>query len=298
MVSTKITGNLNSQQGEEIMDLGFKNKKALVTGASTGLGAAVALELALEGASVIINSRSAERLEKAADKIEKAAGVRPETIVADVATEEGLGAVREVVCRENKKGSVDILFSNTGGPPAGQFLDLPEKAWIESADLLLNSAVKLTRMVLDGMIERRWGRLIYLTSISVLQPVDDLLLSNTYRAAVTAFCKTVSNNYGRFGITANCVCPGFTATERLKNLAQKWADDADKTVDDILRGFGESAAAKRIGQPDELAALVAFLAGERAAFITGSSIAVDGGANRALICFMLKRLKDNLHVVL
>jgi len=265
------------------MNLGLKGKKALVTGASTGLGAAVAMELALEGASLIINSRSAERLEKTADKIEKAAGVKPVTVAADIATEEGLAIVREAVCRDNKKGSVDILFSNTGGPPPGQFLDLPEKVWGESADLLLNSAVKLTRMVLDGMLERRWGRLIYLTSISVLQPVDDLLLSNTYRAAVTAFCKTVSNNYARYGITANCVCPGYTATERLQNLAQKWADDAGKTAEEIMKGFGESAAVKRVGQPEELAALVAFLAGERAAFITGSSIAVDGGANRALI---------------
>ncbi|MBN1211679.1 MAG: SDR family oxidoreductase [candidate division Zixibacteria bacterium] len=265
------------------MDLGLKDKKALVTGASTGLGAAVALELAREGASLIINSRSEERLEKAADKIEKTTGVRPQTVAADIATEKGLALVREVVCQDNKKGSVDILFSNTGGPPPGQFLALPETVWDESANLLLNSAIKLTRMVLEGMIERRWGRLIYLTSISVLQPVDDLLLSNTYRAAVTAFCKTVSNNYARFGITANCVCPGYTATERLQNLAQKWANDAGKTAEDILKGFGEGAAVKRVGQPEELAALVTYLASERAAFITGSSIAVDGGANRALI---------------
>jgi 3-oxoacyl-[acyl-carrier protein] reductase len=272
------------------MDLGLKGKKALVTGASAGLGAAVALELALEGASVIINSRSEERLEKAADKIEKTAGIRPETIVADIATEKGLATVRDVVCLDNKKGSVDILFANTGGPPPGQFLDLPENTWSQSNDLLLNSAIQLTRMVLEGMIERRWGRLIYLTSISVLQPVDDLLLSNTYRAAVTAFCKTVSNNYARHGVTANCVCPGYTGTERLKNLAQKWADDAGKTVEEVLKGFGESSAVKRVGRPEELAALVAFLAGERAGFITGSSMAVDGGANRARICFNVNRL--------
>ncbi|MDD3732091.1 MAG: SDR family oxidoreductase [candidate division Zixibacteria bacterium] len=265
------------------MDLHLKGKKALVTGASAGLGAAVAMELAREGVTLIINSRSEERLSETAQKIEKVTSSKPKIVVADVATIDGLEKIARSITNSRGKSDIDILFSNTGGPPTGQFLNFSDEVWDESADLLLKSAYKLTRLVLNGMIERRWGRLIYLTSISVLQPVDDLILSNTYRAAVTAFCKTVSNNYAQFGITANCVCPGYTATERLTNLSKKRAEVAGTTPEEIMKDFASKAAVKRVGKPEELAALVAFLASDRAAFITGSSIAVDGGSNRALI---------------
>ncbi len=262
------------------MDLGLKGKKALVTGASAGLGFAAAKALAGEGAVVIINSRSEERLNKAAGEIEQATGNRPDTLVGDLSTDDGLQKVaRKVKALEH----LDILVSNTGGPPPGKFLDLDARAWHDAGRLLLESAVRLTNLVLPGMIERKWGRLIYITSIAVLQPIDDLILSNTYRAGVTAFCKTVSNNYASEGITANCVCPGYTGTERLRDLAAKRAETSGKTADQVMADFGATVPAGRVGRPEELAALITFLAGERAGYITGSSIAVDGGANRAIV---------------
>ena len=265
------------------MDLFLKGRKALVTGASAGLGAAVAMELVREGAALVINSRDPQKLEAAAEKIKTATGVAPVTVAADVAEAEGLEKIKRAVCGDRGKSDIDILFSNAGGPPPGQFLELADNAFPEAARLVLDAAVKLTHLVLGGMVERRWGRLIYLTSVGVLQPLDNLLLSNTYRSAVTAFCKTVSNNYARYGITANCVCPGYTATERLEKLAQQGAEANGVTPEEIIEGYAANIPARRVGKPEELGALTAFLAGDRAAYITGTSIPVDGGFNKALI---------------
>ena len=261
------------------MELGLKGKRAFVGGASSGLGAAAAMELAAEGAEVVICSRSKDNLAEIAETIKTATGNEPSVIVADLTSTSDL----ERLCDEIKKRQIDILVCNGGGPPAGQFIDLKPETWDEASELLLRPAVNLTRAIIDGMIERKFGRLIYVTSIAVLQPVDNLILSNTYRAGVTAFCKTVSNNYARHGITANCVCPGYTATERLTDLAEHMAEAEGATVDDIMERFAVSTAAGRVGKPEELAALIAFLAGDKAAYITGCSIPVDGGANKALI---------------
>ncbi len=259
------------------MDLGIRGKKALVTGASSGLGEAVALALASEGVDVVINSRSEDRLREAADRIERACGIRPRMIAADLANTWDIPSIVQ------SAGEIDSLVSNAGGPPPGLFLDLDPEQWTASASLTLDSAVALTRAVLPSMIEKGWGRLIYITSLAVLQPLDDLILSNTYRAAVTGFCKTIANTYGKNGITANCVCPGYTATERLKHLAQSRAEAQGKTPDEILKGLASSVPIGRVGKPEEFGAVVAFLASRHASYINGSSIAVDGGARRSLI---------------
>jgi 3-oxoacyl-[acyl-carrier protein] reductase len=260
------------------MDLGIKDKRALVTGSSAGLGEAAATALAAEGALVTINSRSKERLEAAGHRIHEATGQWPAQIVGDVAkTDDCKRIVKEA-------GAVDILVSNAGGPPPGQFLDHGPSKWQEAHDLVLQSAASLTREAMIGMMDRGWGRVIYITSIGVLQPVDTLILSNAYRAAVTGMCKTLSNNYAGHGITFNCVCPGYTATERLRSLAENLASQVDdKTADDVIQGFADMAPAKRVGQPHELASLITYLAGQQAGYITGASIPVDGGLYKGLL---------------
>ena len=259
------------------MDLGLKGKRALVTGASAGLGKAAAMALADEGAIVTINSRDRDRLELAANEIDRHAGQKPTLAVGDLSVPGDVNKIIEIA------GHVDILVSNTGGPPPGDFLDHSPEEWDRAGELLLHSAINLTRAVIESMKEQHWGRLIYSTSVAVLQPIDNLILSNAFRAGLTGFCKTISNTYAKYGITANTVCPGYTATERLQNLAGKIAEDTGKTSEAVLQGFGDAAPAGRVGKPEELAALIVFLASDKAAYITGTSIPVDGGLNKSLI---------------
>jgi len=259
------------------MNLGLKNKRVLVTGASSGLGAAAARSLSDEGAEVLINSRNQSRLEKAADAIEKETGSRPRPIAADISNAEDVARLISQV------GPVDILVSNCGGPPPAKLSEVEIDNWRSMADLILYSAIGLTRALIDGMVEREFGRLIYITSIGMLQPIDDLIFSNTFRAGLAGFCKTVSNNYASHGITANCVCPGFTATERLWELANARAEGGSQTPEEVMDGFSATIPAGRLGKPDELAALIAFLASDQAGYITGTAIPVDGGMMKSLI---------------
>lgn len=261
------------------MELQLKGRRALVAGASSGLGAACARALAAEGAEVLLCARREEKLFRQAESIAQATGVQPVCVVADLATPDGLHAVGHAL----ESLPVDILVSNAGGPPPGLFLDHPPERFAEAHRLVLEMAIGLTRLVLERMVTQGWGRLVYITSIGARQPVDDLILSNTYRAGVTGFCKTISNTYARHGITANCVCPGYTATERLDSLAAARAAQQGVSADQVLAAFASTIPAGRVGRPEELAALVTFLASERAAYVTGNSIPVDGGASRSLI---------------
>jgi 3-oxoacyl-[acyl-carrier protein] reductase len=261
------------------MDVGLKGRTALVTGASAGLGAASALALAAEGTELIINSRSESKLTSHAATIADATGIRPTTVVADLSTESGISSLIEALDGR----SVDIFVANAGGPPPGDVREHSAAAWDDAYRLVLRFVVRLTTYLLDGMVKRKWGRLIYITSIGVLQPVDELILSNTFRAGVTGFCKTISNHYASHGITANCVCPGYTATERLKSLAKTRAEATNQSVESVLREFAKMIPAGRIGQPDELASLVTYLAGNKSAYISGASIPVDGGLHKSLL---------------
>jgi len=265
------------------MDLGLKGKRALVAGASAGLGAAAAQALAAEGCQVVINGRDESRLAKSAVRIKEATGREPGTAVGDLSKPADRVKVINAAREQLLEGGIDILVCNTGGPPPGQFLDLPGSAWTEAGQLLLESAVGMTRAVLPDMVERKYGRLIYITSVAVLQPLDELILSNTYRAGVTGFCKSISNNYARHGVTANCVCPGYTATERLFSLMNTRAATANCTPEAMLAAVAENIPARRVGQPQELAALIAFLCSAQASYITGTSIPVDGGAYKGLV---------------
>ncbi|MEW6129035.1 MAG: SDR family oxidoreductase [Acidobacteriota bacterium] len=263
------------------MDLGLTNKVALVAAASRGLGRAVAEELAQEGASLILCARGEKLLEETCEAIERKTNVQVIGIAADLSiTTEVERVVSLGLERFNR---IDILVTNVGGPPAGQFETLSPQMWEDATRLLLTSVLDLTRLTLPQMKARGWGRILNITSIAVKQPVANLMLSNSLRAAVTGFARTLANEVATFGITVNNILPGYTRTERVEQLAQAVAAKDGVTPEEVYARWEAEIPMKRIGEPREFAALAAFLVSERASYITGSSIAVDGGWIRSLL---------------
>ncbi len=263
------------------MDFGLEGKVALMAASSQGLGRAAAEELANEGASLIMCSRTASTLESAAQAVRESSGVAVLAVPADLTDPDGVRTVVEAGLAEY--GHIDVLVTNTGGPPSGAFVDHSPQVWQEAIAQNLESVLNLTRAVLPGMKERAWGRIINVTSIAVKQPVDGLILSNSVRAAVTGFARTLANEVAALGITVNNVMPGFTRTARLGELADSVASRTGTTPEEVFAGWDEQVPMGRLGEPREFAALVAFLASERASYITGTSIQVDGGWIRSLI---------------
>jgi 3-oxoacyl-[acyl-carrier protein] reductase len=263
------------------MNLGLKGRVAIVAAASKGLGLAVATELAKEGAEVAICARSAERLAQASDAIRAASG---RTVYSEAFDVTDASRVAQFVAAVEKKfGRVDICVTNAGGPPAKPFLDVTTEQWRTAVDLTLLSTVYFAREVLPRMQKNRWGRLVTITSNSVKQPMDNLVLSNSIRAAVTGLAKTLSNEFGPHGITVNNVCPGFTRTDRLLELADARAASSGESRDKIFERWEAQIPLRRVGEPEEFAAVVAFLVSERASYVNGVSIAVDGGAVKSLL---------------
>jgi 3-oxoacyl-[acyl-carrier protein] reductase len=263
------------------MDLGLRGKVALVAAASKGLGRAVAHELAAEGAHVVICARGPDALHAARDAIVRETNADVRAVVADVSTIEGI----EKVAREANElhGRVDILVNNAGGPPSGPFEQHAWDAWEKAVHLTLRSAVELTRLVLPGMRERRWGRIVNITSIAVKQPVDGLILSNSVRAAVTGWARTLATEVARDGVTVNNVLPGYTRTDRVEQLNSARAASEGVGIEEIQRRIEAQIPMGRLGEPREFGAMVAFLASARASYITAQSIPVDGGWIRALL---------------
>lgn len=263
------------------MDLGLEGKVALVAAASRGLGRAIAQELAREGAKVVMCARGPEALERARSEIASATSAQVHAVVADVSDREQIAMVANEATA--KFGQVDVLVTNAGGPPAGPFEAHAWDVWERAVNLTLRSAVELTRAVLPGMRARQWGRVINVTSIAVKQPVDNLILSNSIRSAVTGFARTLANEVAPDGVTVNNVLPGYTRTERVEELADANAKKEGLTRADILARFNREIPMKRLGEAPEFAAMVAFLASQRASYITGQSIVVDGGWIRSLL---------------
>jgi 3-oxoacyl-[acyl-carrier protein] reductase len=263
------------------MNLGLKDRVALVGGSSSGLGRRVAEALVAEGCDVMICARSPEALAEAQAEIGAGTKCRVEAVAADLATEEGCSHVLDRTV--GAFGRVDILVTNTGGPPAGSFEAHRHEAWRHATALLLESVLHLVRGVLPGMKERRWGRILTITSIAVKQPVDGLILSNSLRAGVAGFARTLANEVAPYGITVNNIMPGYTRTERLRDLEAHLAEERGVTPEEIRAGWEAEIPARRLGEPEELAALATFLASERGAYITAQSIAVDGGWIRSLL---------------
>lgn len=262
------------------MDFGLRDKIALVAAASKGLGKAVALELAREGATVAICARNKETLLKAREEIAAATGQEVRALVADV-TKKGQiqSMVKDIV---GEFGRVDILVCNAGGPPSGLIRDLSPEDFPPSLELNLLSTINLCYEVMPNMQERRWGRIINITSVSAKQPIDTLVLSNTARAGVLGFSKSLSNQLAPFGITVNCVCPGYTKTERVESLAKAFEENRRGTVEEFYKGIEKTIPAGRLATPEEFSAAVAFLASERASYITGTALSIDGGYIKAL----------------
>ncbi|MCF7796847.1 MAG: SDR family oxidoreductase [Lentisphaeria bacterium] len=253
------------------MDFGLENKIAWVQGASKGLGFACALELAREGVAVAISSRSEENISAAADRIRVATDGRVLPLVCDVTDPSARDETRETILAQ--WGTVDILVANSGGPVSGKYDELTREDWHSAIDNNLFAMLESAQEVVDGMLKKRWGRIIFITSVSVKQPLGNLILSNTARAGLTGFAKTLAGQTAVEGITVNCVLPGIHDTERLREIHG----------DDFTPEFiAKDISMKRLGQPEELAAAVAFLASTRAGYITGQSLVVDGGFVKSL----------------
>jgi 3-oxoacyl-[acyl-carrier protein] reductase len=262
------------------MDLGLKNKVALIAAGSRGLGRAVAEELAAEGASLVLCARETATLAETTAAIADQTGAHVMGVPADVTDAQ---QVKQLVASGIERfGRIDILVTNAGGPPAGRFDQLTHEQWEQAIRLTLLSAVHLAREVLPGMKHRRWGRILNITSIAVKQPVENLLLSNSLRAAVTGFARTLANEVATEGITVNNILPGYTRTERLEELAGMMAEKQGISADEFRAKWEKEIPMGRLGDPREFAATAAFLVSERASYITGTSIQVDGGWIRSL----------------
>lgn len=257
------------------MDLYIKDRIAIVAASSRGLGKAVALGLAEEGVRLTICSRGKEALEKTADEIKSETGVEVLAISGDVSKPED---VKEIVSQTVKRyGTVHILVNNAGGPPLGDFLSFSPDDWQRALELNLMSTINLTREVIPYMRRQRWGRIINITSVAVKQPIDGLILSNTSRAGVIGFAKSISNEFARDNILVNNVCPGRILTDRIMHLAEERAKRGMVSTEEIINSWEKDIPLGRIGRPKELADLVVFLSSERASYITGATIQVDGG---------------------
>lgn len=263
------------------MDLGLKDRAALVTGASKGLGRAVAERLAMEGADVVVNSRSADALEATAAGIARATGRRVLSVAGDVADEAFCAHLVERAA--SGLGRLDILIANAGGPPPGGVDDFTPEAYRKAVDLNLLSTVQLTLAALPEMRKNGWGRIVAITSVAVKQPVQNLLLSNTARPGVVGFIKSISRDLAAEGILCNVAAPGFIHTARVDSLLATQAGARGTSREAVLEAITADIPAGRIGRPEEFANGVVFLASEAASYITGHTMQIDGGLVQGLL---------------
>ena len=262
------------------MDLGLKSRVALVAASSQGIGLATAEAFAAEGCRIAMCARNQQTLEAAAEKIRKQH--HAEVIAEAFDVTDPAAVARFVASVAAQFGSVDICVTNAGGPPAKGFLAATLDDWQRAIDANFLSTVYFAREVIPHMQRKRWGRIITITSITTKQPVADLVLSNAVRAAVVGLVKSLANEFGKDGILVNNVGPGFTATDRLKELAKARSSTSGKNEQEIFGAWAADAPLKRLGEPREVADMIVWLASERASYVTGQTVLADGGMYKGL----------------
>lgn len=259
------------------MDLGLKERVAIVGGSSKGMGKATAVALAREGAFVTICSRTESDLRKAEMEIARTA--TQQHVLAITADLSRLDNIKRVVRDTyNRFERIDIVVNNIGGPPPGKPSELEDEQWHAALEQNFLSAVRMSREVIPYMKQQRWGRIINLLSNAVKQPTLDLVMSTASRLGTVGFSKMLSNELAPFNITVNNVLPGLVMTDRITNLYQSISDQGDQNVDELIKEASQKIPMRRLGRPEEMGDLIAFLVSERASYITGQSLSLDGGA--------------------
>jgi 3-oxoacyl-[acyl-carrier protein] reductase len=262
------------------METGLKNRVAIVAASSQGIGRAAAEALASEGCRVAMCARNPQNLEAAAEQIRKQYSAEVFAQPLDVTDPEGVHRFVDAVV--SKFGAADICVTNAGGPPAKGFLAATLEEWDKAIDQNFLSTVYFAREVIPHMQRKHWGRILTVTSVTTKQPVADLVLSNAVRAGVVGLVKSLANEFGKDGILVNNVAPGYTATDRLKNLAKARSAAQGKTEKEVFEAWAADAPLKRVAEPREIADAIVWLASERASFVTGQTILVDGGTYKGM----------------
>ena len=260
------------------MDLGIRGKHALVLASSQGLGLGVATALAAEGVNVMLASRTEARLKEAAAALAAQYGVRTEWCACDLGSADSVEALAETALA--KFSGVDILINNTGGPPAGVVTSIDIGTWYRQFDQMIMSVFRITGRLLPGMRTRGWGRILTIASSSVIQPIPNLGISNTLRAALVTWSKSLSNEVAADGVTVNVILPGRISTARVEELDRLAAQRQGRPVEEIVKQAQAQIPTGRYGRVDELGRVAAFLVSKSASYITGSVVRVDGGAIR------------------
>ncbi|HEY6307772.1 MAG TPA: SDR family oxidoreductase [Candidatus Angelobacter sp.] len=262
------------------MDLGLKGRGVIVAASSQGIGRATAEAFAREGAQVAMCARNESTLREAAGKIQSETGAEVYASALDVTDSARVQTFVEEVAK--RFGRIDVCVTNAGGPPAKNFLSISPDEWRKAVDLNFLSVVHLAKAVIPYMQRHRWGRIITITSVTVKQPVAELIMSNAVRAAVVGLVKSLSNEFGKDGILVNNVAPGYTATERLQELAGVRALAAGTSPEQVYQSWSAEIPLRRLGDPKDIADVILWLASERAAYVTGQTVLADGGIYRGL----------------
>ena len=260
------------------MDLSIKGKNAIVCASSQGLGKSAAVDLAKEGVNLAICSRNKDKINLVKEEIEQIADVKVVAIETDLSSEKDINALFQEAKKELK--AIDILINNNGGPPPSTFEELTDEDWQRTFNSTMMSAIRLSKLVLPDMKNNKWGRIINISSVSVKTPVNGLFLSNSIRMGVLSWAKALSDEVAPHGITINTVCPGTTKTERIEQIINAQSESSGKDKSEIEEAMANSNPMLRIGEASDLSALIAFLASEKASYMTGLAVQVDGGSAR------------------